>query len=79
MMMVVLVVVAVILPHLPPLGQKITVVIAALPILFGLFYMIVIPGWTPNSNSRLKPPWSWVVFIIIAIPIVAVVFLFVIA
>ncbi|MFA7399255.1 MAG: hypothetical protein WCZ98_02125 [Sideroxydans sp.] len=74
---VVLVVLSILLPELPPLGQKILIGIAALPILFALFYMIVIPGWTPEHSGRLKWPWNWLVFLLVAIPIVIVVGLFI--
>jgi hypothetical protein len=68
---------AIFLPHLPPLGQKILICIAAVPILFTLFYMIVIPGWMPSDNARLRPPWNWVVFLLVAIVIVAIVLMIV--
>lgn len=70
---VVVIVMSIIIPKLPPLGQKIAFAIAAIPILFFLFYMIVIPGWTPGYEGRLKWPWNWLVFLLVAIPIVAVV------
>jgi hypothetical protein len=54
-------------------------VLAAVPILFALFYMIVIPGWTPGYEGRLKWPWNWVVFILVAIPVVVVVVAFMFA
>src|SRR5512135_31381 len=71
--MVVVIVMSIVIPKLPPLGQKIAFAIAAIPILFFLFYMIVIPGWTPGYEGRLKWPWNWVVFLLVAIPIIAVV------
>jgi hypothetical protein len=74
---ILIVVLAILLPHLPPLGQKILICIAAAPILFMLYYMIVIPGWMPGDNTRLRPPWSWVVFLLVAIVIVAVVLMIV--
>ena len=77
--MLVIIAASFIIPKLPPLGQKIGIVVTAIFILFALFYMIVVPGWMPTDTSRLKPPWSWLVFLLIAIPIVTVVFLFVIA
>jgi hypothetical protein len=60
------VVVAIVLPKLPPLGQKIFLSIIAVPVLFGLYYMIVIPGWMPNDRGRLRPPWSLLVFVAVA-------------
>jgi hypothetical protein len=67
------IVVSILLPMLPPVGQKILFGLAALPILFGLYYMIVIPGWTPNSSGRLRPPWSFIAFALAAALVIAVV------
>ena len=66
------VVASIVLPNLPPIGQKIFLVILAVPVLFGLFYMIVIPGLTPDNRGRLRPPWNLIVFGIVAALIVAV-------
>lgn len=77
--MVVIVVLSIILPNLPPLGQKIAIAIAAVPILFALFYMIVIPGWMPGDKGRLRPPWNWVVFLPVAAAIITVVVAFALA
>ena len=74
----VVVILSVLLPNLPPWGQKIAIAIAAVPILFFLFYMIVIPGWMPSDKGRLKWPWNWLVFLLVAIPIIAVVVLIVV-
>jgi hypothetical protein len=41
-----------VMPRLPILGQKIAIVIAAIPIVFCLFYMIVVPGWVPGTQRR---------------------------
>ena len=79
LLVMVIVVASIILPKLPPQGQKILIALAAIPILFFLYYMIVIPGWMPNDTSRLKPPWNLVVFLLIAIPIVVVAVLIVFA
>jgi hypothetical protein len=68
-----------VLPMLPSWGQKVAMALAAVPILFALFYMIVIPGWTPGYEGRLKWPWNWVVFVLVAIPIVVVVVAFILA
>jgi membrane protease YdiL (CAAX protease family) len=77
--MVVVVVLSIILPNLPPLGQKIALAIAAVPILFALFYMIVIPGWMPGDKGRLRPPWNWIVFLLVAAAIITVVVAFALA
>ncbi|HEX4325819.1 MAG TPA: hypothetical protein VH105_03325 [Burkholderiales bacterium] len=76
LLMVVVLVVALVLPHLPPLGRKIFLGVAAVPVLFFLFYMIVIPGWTPGSAGRLRAPWNWLVFLLLAGAIVFVVVAF---
>ena len=65
------------LPQLSPAGRKILVALAALPVLICLFYMIVTPGWQPNSRGRLKPPWSVLAFLLLAAVIVAGVVTFV--
>ncbi len=70
-------VVALLLPHLAPVGRKVLISIAALPVLFCLYYMIVIPGWTPNHSGRLKPPWNLLAFLLLAALIVTGVVMFV--
>lgn len=72
LLVMVIVVASIILPKLPPLGQKILIALAAIPILFFLYYMIVIPGWMPTDTTRLKRPWNLVVFLLLAIPIVVI-------
>jgi hypothetical protein len=54
------------LPVLPDIIRKIVVIISALVWIAGSYYMIVTPGWQPGNNSRLRYPWSLVVFIIFA-------------
>jgi hypothetical protein len=73
---VVVIVVAVVFPNLPRYGQKIFLGVAAIPVLFCLYYMIVIPGWSPHGGGRLRPPWSWIVFGLVAAAIIAVVVAF---
>lgn len=75
-LMAVGIVVAILLPMLPPVGQKILLVLALVPVLFALYYMIVIPGWTPNSAGRLRPPWSLLLFAIVAIVLLSGIGLF---
>lgn len=67
------------LPHLSPVVRKIAISIAALPVLFCLFYMIVTPGWQPDTRGRLKPPWNLLVFLLVAAMIVAFVVMFILA
>lgn len=57
-----------IVPHLPLVGKKIAVVLVAAVFIFGAYYMIVIPGWQPGA-TRLRWPWSLIVFIPIALVI----------
>lgn len=64
-------------PQLSPAGRKILVVLAAMPVLFCLFYMIVTPGWRPDTSGRLRPPWSLLAFLLVAAVIVAGVGMFV--
>ena len=67
-----------ILPHLPPIGQKIAVVLGALVFILGAYYMIVIPGWQPGAK-RLRWPWNLLVFIPVALAIAFVAAAFVFA
>lgn len=77
--MAVMVVLAILFPRLSPLGQKILISLAAIPIIFVLYYMIIIPGWQPGDNARLRPPWNWLVFLLSVTLLVTVVLLFVLA
>ena len=61
---VVMVLLAVGLPSLPRLGQKIAAVAGAIVLIAGFYYDLVIPGWRPGK--RLGPPWNWVAFAIVA-------------
>jgi len=76
LLLLIIVVVVILISHLSPFGQKILISIAAVPILFALFYMIVIPGWMPSDSTRLRPPWNWLVFLLVATLIVTVVVMF---
>lgn len=77
LLVLVVIVSSILMPNLPPLGQQVLLGIAALPVLFGLYYMIVIPGWTPDRSRGLKPPWSVFVFLLVALPVVAGVVMFI--
>lgn len=76
LIMVVVVILSILVPNLPPLGRKILLCIAAIPILFGLYYMIVIPGWMPSDKARLRPPWNLLVFLLLAAVIISGVVMF---
>ncbi|MEK8022408.1 MAG: hypothetical protein AAB229_01235 [Candidatus Hydrogenedentota bacterium] len=54
---------SVILPHLSRTAAQITIVIAAIPVIVSLHYMIITPGWQPGAG-RLGRPWNWIVFLI---------------
>ena len=73
LLVLVLIVVAILVPHLSVIGRKILISIAAVPVLFALFYMIVIPGWMPGNRFRLGPILRWMVFLLASILIVSVV------
>lgn len=66
LMMVVGIVLAIILPLMPVMIRKIFLVIGAVVWIFGIYYMIVIPGWQPSDHSRLRYPLNLIVFIGIA-------------
>jgi hypothetical protein len=50
---VLLIALSLLMPRLSLIGQKIAIGIAAIPILFCLFYMIVAPGWVPGTERRV--------------------------
>lgn len=67
-----LVIFAVLFPALPPVGQKVLLGLVGAAIIFGLYYMGVVPGWMPGDKGRLRPPWNWLVFLVLAALIAAV-------
>ena len=69
---------AILLPRLPLLAGKFFVVAGAVVWIAGAFYMIVIPGWQPGNPRRLQPPWSYLVFLAVALLISFVAIAFVI-
>lgn len=76
LLVVSVVILSAILPNLPPMGQKILIGIFAVPVLFFLYYMIVVPGWMPGDKARLRPPWNMVLFLIVAAAVVGIVVAF---
>ena len=70
MLAAVAIAVAVLLPMLPPAGQKILMVIAAVPVLFCLYYMIVTPGWQPGQQLRLGSSLRWIAFVLVVMAII---------
>jgi hypothetical protein len=63
------VVLALLLPRLGPTGVKILLVVAALIVLRGLFYMIVTPGWQPGNPKRIAYPYNLMLFGVVAVAI----------
>jgi hypothetical protein len=70
---VVMIALALVMPRLSLIGQKIAIVIAAIPILFCLLYMIVVPGWTPGTHRRGSRVWRITLFLGCAAAIITVV------
>jgi hypothetical protein len=73
------IVVAVLLPMLPPIGQRVLVALAAVPVLFCLYYMIVTPGWMPGQRIATGALVRWMLFMLLAVGIVAGVSMFLLA
>ena len=76
---VTLITLAVFLPMLPPIGRKIAMVVAALPVLYCLYYMIVTPGWRPNPTRWLTPLLRMIIFALVTVAVVTSVVIYVIA
>ena len=75
----VMVLLAIIIPKLPLPVAKVVVALGGIVLLFGLYYMIVIPVWRPGDTGRLLWPWNLIVFILIATVVVLGIGAFVIA
>jgi hypothetical protein len=68
---------ALILPRLPGLGRKILLAVATVPTLVCLFYLIVLPGWTPGTPLRGRPTYRLALFLACAAATVAAVAVFI--
>lgn len=73
---VVAIVVAVLLPRLPPMGQKVLFTLAAVPVLLCLYYMIVTPGWQPGERIAAGAWVRWGGFALAATGVIAGVVIF---
>jgi hypothetical protein len=71
MLFVLVIALAILAPRLPPIGQKVLIGVAVLPIVFCLFYMIVVPGWVPGKSGLLRRAWRMALFLGCASAIVA--------
>jgi hypothetical protein len=63
MLLIIVVLLSVLMPRLSLKGQKVLLAIAAVPIVFFLFYMIVIPGWVPGASGRGRLLWRAALFL----------------
>jgi hypothetical protein len=71
LLLVLALVLAVLLPRLPPGGRKLAVALAAVPTVVGLFYIIVAPGWTPDGSGGGRLRWRVALFLGCAAALVA--------
>jgi hypothetical protein len=71
LLLVLALVLGVLLPRLPPGGQKVALAVAAVPTVVCLFYMIVAPGWTPNASRGGRLRWRMALFLGCAAALVA--------
>jgi hypothetical protein len=62
-----------IMPRLPVMGQKVLLGVGTVPTLMGLYYLIVLPGWTPGTVLRGRAAWRMALFLGCAAAIVAAV------
>ncbi len=69
---------SILIPILPPIATKILVTIGAIIFIGGFYYMIIIPGWQPNS-PRFGYWWKFVLFGFISVIIILIIFLYVIS
>ena len=71
MLIILLLALAILAPRLPLIGQKVLIGVAVVPIVFGLFYMIVAPGWVPGNSGRVRRAFRMAQFLGLAAAIVA--------
>jgi len=71
MLIILLLALAILAPRLPLIGQKVLIGVAVVPIVFGLFYMIVAPGWVPGNSGRVRRALRMALFLGLAAAIVA--------
>jgi hypothetical protein len=60
---ILVIVLSFVLPRLPLIGQRLVIVIAAIPILLCLFYMIIVPGWAAGSRRHGICTWRVALFL----------------
>ncbi len=70
MVMATVVILAVLVPKLPPLPAKILLGAGVFIIIRGLHYMLLTPGWQPEGHS-IRFPWNLILFLLFAVVLVA--------
>jgi hypothetical protein len=60
---ILVIVLSFVVPRLPLIGQRLVIVITAIPIVLCLFYMIIVPGWAPGSHRRGISAWRVALFL----------------
>ena len=63
----------ILLPLLPKTTGKVVLILLTLIVLPGLYYMVVTPGWRPWAKSWLGRTGRLIVFLVLALVILAVV------
>ncbi len=69
---------ALILPRVSVLVQKLLLAVATVPTLFCFYYLIVAPGWTPAAVPRARAVWRLVLFLACAAATMAAVTAFIV-
>jgi hypothetical protein len=77
LLLVVALVLAVLLPRLSPGARKLALAAAALPAVAALYYMIVVPGWLPETRAGRRRGWRLAMFLGCTAAIVAAVAAFI--
>ena len=71
LLFILVLVLSILIPRLSFNGQKVLLGLAAVPILFCLFYIIVAPGWVPQTSGRVGRGFRVALFLGCAAAIVA--------
>jgi hypothetical protein len=77
-LLVLLLALALILPRVPVIVQKLLLAVATVPTLFCFYYLIVAPGWTATAVPRTRAVWRLALFLTCAAAVIGAVAAFIV-
>ena len=73
LLMVAGIILAILLPKLPPMGGKVLVAAVGLVVIVGLYYLMVVPGWQPGEHALRSRRYIFIRFGLAAVLVVSAV------